>query len=69
MKKIILVMLVLAGTLSGCVAYDTQPAHQDATHRDRDRDRDGVPNRMDRDRDGDGIRNRDDSRPNNPNRY
>lgn len=34
----------------------------------RDKDRDGVPNRMDRDKDGDGVRNRDDSRPNNPNR-
>ena len=35
----------------------------------RDRDGDGVANRVDRDRDGDGVRNRDDARPNNPNRY
>lgn len=35
----------------------------------RDRDRDGVPNRMDRDRDGDGVPNRRDARPNNPRRY
>ena len=35
-------------------------------YRDRDRDRDGVPNRLDRDRDGDGVPNRLDRRPNNP---
>ncbi len=34
----------------------------------RDRDGDGVPNRVDRDRDGDGVPNRLDNRPNNPNR-
>ena len=34
----------------------------------RDRDRDGIPNRMDRDRDNDGVPNRLDSRPNNPRR-
>ncbi|TWO73347.1 hypothetical protein FN976_00435 [Caenimonas sedimenti] len=34
----------------------------------RDRDGDGIPNRMDRDRDGDGVRNRADARPNNPRR-
>lgn len=34
----------------------------------RDRDRDGVPNRLDRDRDGDGVRNSQDRRPNDPNR-
>jgi hypothetical protein len=34
----------------------------------RDRDRDGVPNRMDRDRDGDGVPNNRDRHPNNPNR-
>ena len=36
--------------------------------RDRDRDRDGVPNRRDRDRDGDGVPNRRDSEPDNPRR-
>ena len=35
----------------------------------RDRDRDGIPNRLDRDRDNDGVRNRADARPNNGNRY
>lgn len=34
----------------------------------RDRDRDGIPNRMDRDRDGDGVPNRFDRAPNNPRR-
>ena len=35
-------------------------------HRDRDNDRDGIPDRVDRDRDGDGVRNRSDRRPNDP---
>jgi hypothetical protein len=34
----------------------------------RDRDGDGIPNRVDNDRDGDGVPNRFDSRPNNPRR-
>lgn len=34
----------------------------------RDRDGDGVPNRLDRDRDGDGVNNRRDAYPNNPRR-
>lgn len=34
---------------------------------DRDRDGDGIRNRADRDRDNDGVRNRRDARPNNPN--
>ena len=37
-------------------------------HGARDRDRDGIPNRMDPDRDGDGVRNRRDRRPNDPGR-
>jgi len=37
-------------------------------HGTRDRDGDGIPNRLDRDRDGDGVRNRNDRRPGNPNR-
>jgi hypothetical protein len=32
----------------------------------RDRDRDGIPNRVDRDRDNDGVPNYADRRPNNP---
>jgi hypothetical protein len=34
----------------------------------RDRDRDGIPNRVDNDRDGDGVPNQLDRRPNNPRR-
>ncbi len=36
--------------------------------RNRDLDRDGVPNRYDRDRDGDGASNRRDAYPNDPRR-
>ena len=43
--------------------------HQRRPRGERDRDRDGIPNRVDRDRDGDGVRNRDDARPNNPRRH
>jgi hypothetical protein len=35
-------------------------------HRARDRDGDGIPDRVDRDRDGDGIPDRLDRRPNDP---
>jgi hypothetical protein len=66
MKKSALMILVIAGLLSGCVAY-SEPGGRDGGYRDRDHD--GVPNRMDRDRDGDGVRDRNDSAPNNPNRY
>jgi hypothetical protein len=34
----------------------------------RDRDRDGIPDRVDRDRDGDGVPNRADRRPYDPRR-
>jgi hypothetical protein len=37
--------------------------------RNRDRDRDGVPDRYDRDRDGDGVPNRRDAYPGDPRRY
>lgn len=43
--------------------------HGDRVAPRRDRDGDGVPNRVDRDRDNDGVPNRADARPNNPNRY
>jgi hypothetical protein len=36
--------------------------------RDRDRDRDGIPNSRDRDRDGDNVPDRRDSAPNDPRR-
>lgn len=43
--------------------YRPPPGHGP---RERDRDRDGIPNYRDRDRDGDGVRNRDDRNPNDP---
>jgi len=72
MKKIALLTIALASLLAGCVAYD--PHYRDGRDdrgysRDRDRDRDGIPNRMDRDRDGDHVPNRQDARPDNPRRY
>jgi uncharacterized protein YceK len=49
----------------GGAVYNTYP--QQRTYRDRDRD--GIPNRMDADRDNDGVPNQMDARPNNPRRY
>lgn len=49
----------------------TQPYIVDGTRttrRDRDRDGDGIPNRMDPDRDGDGVPNQYDNYPRDPNR-
>ena len=83
MKTIAIFLIAIGGLLSGCVAYEVP--YRDGggvSHRDydrdrdgvpnrayRDRDRDGVPNRMDRDRDGDGVPNRQDRRPNDPRSY
>lgn len=50
---------------SGGYHYDSH-AHRPGGRRDRDGD--GVPNRLDRDRDGDGVNNRRDAYPNNPRR-
>ena len=66
MKKLAVVLIAIAG-LSGCIAYPVERGHDYRGYRDRDRD--GVANRVDRDRDGDGVRNRDDRRPDNPRRY
>lgn len=64
--------------VSGSVYYSNVPSHGGYGYgapgyghdnrQYRDRDRDGVPNRMDYDRDGDGVPNTVDSRPNNPRR-
>jgi hypothetical protein len=49
--------------------YGSYPSYPAYDRRFRDRDRDGIPNRLDRDRDNDGVPNRQDDRPNNPRRY
>ncbi|MGZ5226430.1 MAG: hypothetical protein ACXWCS_19900 [Burkholderiales bacterium] len=72
MKKLAVALIVVAGVLSGCVAYETPRDGRDYRgDREReyrgDRDRDGVPNRVDRD--GDGVPNRQDRRPDDPRRY
>ena len=69
MKKLAIVLLAIGSLLSGCVAYDVSDRNHGTYRGDRDRDHDGVSNRVDRDRDGDGVRNRQDSRPNDPRRY
>jgi hypothetical protein len=71
MKKLVLLMISVSALVSGCVVYDV-PQHDRGEHRgnqERDRDRDGVPDRADRDRDGDGIRNNQDRRPDDGRRY
>ena len=71
MKITVLAMLLGASLFSGCVVYDVPP-ERDRGYRgqgERDRDRDGVPDRADRDRDGDGVRNSRDRRPDDPRRY
>lgn len=72
MKKLALVLA--AAALAGCVAVpygSGQPrrSHGGPYYGDRDRDRDGIHNRVDRDRDGDGVPNRRDRRPDDPRRY
>jgi len=69
MIKLAIVLIVIGGFLSGCVAYEVPIRDGGVRHADRDRDRDGVPDRMDRDRDGDGVPDRQDRRPNDPRRY
>ncbi len=69
--KIFAVALAATALLAGCVAvpYDQgRPPPQQRPYGDRDRDRDGVPNRADRDKDGDGVPNRYDRAPNDPRR-
>ena len=70
MNKSLAIVLIAMGTLlSGCVAYETPSRDSGVRYGERDRDRDGIPNRADRDRDGDGVSNRRDSRPNDPRSY
>lgn len=59
MKSLIVLTMVVAGLLTGCVVEDRGYGYRDGARyqdrddsrshdRDRDRDRDGVPNRYDR---------------------
>jgi hypothetical protein len=62
-------LLAASLALGGCVAvpYDNSPPPPRYGYQgDRDRDRDGVPNKYDRDRDNDGVPNRYDRAPKNP---
>jgi hypothetical protein len=64
MKKLA-VLLITAGGLSGCVAYPVERGYDHHGYRDRE----GFNHRVDRDRDRDGVPNRYDRRPDNPRRY
>ena len=68
MRKLAVLLIAIGGLLSACVAYEV-PNRDGRYYGDRDRDRDGVPDRVDRDRDGDGVSNRRDRRPDDPRRY
>lgn len=68
MKKLALLLIAIAGFLSGCVAYEVPYRDGGVYQRDhRDGDRDRASDRGDRDRDG--VSDRHDSRPNDPRRY
>jgi hypothetical protein len=68
MNRLALSLMVIGSLLAGCVAYEVPP-ERGAYRGERDRDRDGIPDRADRDRDGDGVRNSQDRRPDDPRRY
>lgn len=63
MKRLTVLLAVVAGLLSACVGYVEPNRHE---HRG-DRDRDTRSERSDRDRDG--VPNRQDRRPDDPRRY
>ena len=67
MKTLSILVIAVAAVSSGCVAYEAP--RREVRPLQRDRDRDGVPDRVDRDRDGDGVPNRQDRRPDDPRRY
>jgi hypothetical protein len=66
MTKLALALIAVSGLLSACVLV---PEGDGRYYENRDRDRDGVRDRVDRDRDGDGVPNRRDRRPDDPRRY
>ncbi|MBE7369633.1 hypothetical protein [Ramlibacter pallidus] len=57
---------VYGGVYGSYPVYRTDVQRRDG--RNRDRDGDGLRNRVDPDRDNDGVPNRQDARPNNPRR-
>ena len=69
MKKLAIVLIAIGSLLVGCVAYEIPNSGRTMHHesRDRDHNRDGVPDRVDHDRDG--VSDRQDRRPNDPRRY
>jgi hypothetical protein len=67
MKKLALVLIAIGGLLSGCLAYEV-PSRDGGVYRG-DRGSDGGADRVDRDRDRDGVPNRQDRRPDDARRY
>ena len=67
MKKLAVLLIAIGGLLSACVAW--VPDRDGRYYENRDRDRDGVRDRVNRDRDGDGVPDRQDRRPDDPRRY
>lgn len=68
MKKLAVLLIAVGALVSGCVAYEV-PHDRGHHYGQRDRDRDGIPDRLERDRDRDGVPNRQDRRPDDPRRY
>ena len=69
MKKLAIVLIAIGSLLSGCVGFVVPVDDGRVANRNRDRDHDGIPDRVDRDRDGDGVRNSQDRRPDDARRY
>ena len=46
MRRLAVLLIAISTLLTGCIVYDSP--HRDGHRVDRDRDNDGVPNRMDR---------------------
>jgi len=71
MKKLAVVLIAIGSLLVGCVAYEVpysgRAMHHENRGHDRERNRDGVPDRADRDRDG--VSDRQDRRLDDPRRY
>lgn len=71
MRILAVLVIAISSLVTGCVVVDPpyRAEYRGEVRADRDRDHDGIPNRMDRDRDGDGVPNRADRRPDDPRRY